>query len=134
MKKRNLLRLALLAFVALAGWLFLWWWSTPNLRLNRETFEQIHSGMTEQEIALVIGGPPTNQGTHQSMYLWRTIQNRFDITAVKGPGTMREWKAWIGNGVGIYVGFDETGHAMEYYHFHFDETLLEKLRRILRLS
>ena len=62
MNKRNLLRLVVLTSFGLAGFVLLCWWLTPNLRLNRESFEQIQVGMTDAEVSAVLGGAPTNQG------------------------------------------------------------------------
>ena len=133
MTKRNLQRLVLLIALGLVGFILLSWWSTPAFRVDQDSFRRIQSGMTASEIAAVLGGGPSGQSADQKMGPWRYIKKRFDVVAWDGPGTIGAWQEWIGNGMGIVVGFDEHGQACAAVHFRFEESLLDRVWRRLHL-
>src|SRR5262245_47032505 len=68
MKKRWLLRLGLLAGLALFGFWLVLWWTAPAYRINEETFSLLQPSMTDKEIVRLIGVPPGDYRSRPSQF------------------------------------------------------------------
>ena len=131
MKRRKLVRLALLACLVLASMVgFLLWWSSPNPRISHESCEQIQLGMSEEEVIAILGALPNGSGLGSL----QAKRKRFDMeVVVRADGSISNWKEWTTDGRAIVVAFDDTGAVSRKAHYRFEETLLDKTRRWLRL-
>jgi hypothetical protein len=133
MKKRLLVRLALVSCLALTGLVLFLRWTSPIARINRESFQQIRLGMTEEEVIAILGVPPSKNDLD---YLSKRVKKKFDAI---GMGEIRQdnsplnVKAWVGDGYAIEIGFDQTGACRFVFHFAFEESLVDKMRRRLHL-
>src|SRR5262245_47160952 len=90
MKKRLLLRLALLAAVGFAGlWLVLWW-TAPTI--SRENYARIEEGMTKTEVVALLGcrphfapwefdgiGPFLSWRLDETGHVWETPEFRIHV-------------------------------------------------------
>ncbi len=133
MKKRRLLCLAPVSCLGLAGLLFLLSCIGPKLRIDRESFARIEIGMTENEVIAIFGAPGSK---NDSEWIWKRVKNRFDVVGVDGSdqdSPVLTFKAWVGDGVAIQIGFDSTGKVRALFYFGFEETRLNNARRYLRL-
>src|SRR4030095_4340791 len=60
MKRKRLLRLAMLALLGIVGFSLYLWYTSANRRINRAAFDRIREGMSLAEVEEVIGCPPGN--------------------------------------------------------------------------
>lgn len=133
MNKRSLVRLALVSCLVLAGLVLFLRWTSPNARINRESFEQIRTGMTEEEVIDILGVAPNK---YDLDYVSRRVNKMLDVVAVNDSGldnSILSVKAWVADGLAIRIGFDHTGTARSIFYIAFDETALNRFRRRLRL-
>jgi hypothetical protein len=133
MKKRLLVRLVLLACIALDGLVLFLRWTSPNARINRESLRQIEFGMTEEDVIAILDVPPSKNDLD---YLSKRVKDRFDVIGVDDSpqdNSPLNVKAWVGDGYAIEIGFDQTGACRSVFHFAFEESLVDKMRRRLHL-
>lgn len=125
MKRRLLLRLGVLAAVAVVGFLLIAWWTAPQV--NKETFEQIKKGMSEEQVAELLNMPASEP------FYWTAEKGSNFVIATYGDGARPgQWKEWASGGHAIVVGF-ERGEVAWAAHFLYSESLLDKIRRWLHL-
>jgi len=115
MKKRILIRLALLAFLAAAGFFLIVWWASPSNIVSMEQFNRIRGGMTDEEVLEVLGEPRTDEPELQKAR-WKVV---------------KEWR--MEEGMGLRIGFDDNGNAIMFETFRRNESVLDKVRRWIRL-
>src|SRR4026207_1315612 len=82
MKRNRLLCLAMLALLGIVSFSLYHWLSLPSHRINRETFNRIHDGMTVQQVDEVVGFPPSLYGCKGMV-----IKDR--------SGTVEDWKNFL---------------------------------------
>ena len=115
MKKRIMLRLALLVLLAAAGFFLLVWWVSPSNIVSMEQYSRLRGGMTEQEILEVLGGPSTVDRNCKNAR-WKVV---------------KEWR--MEKDAGLRIGFDDNGNAIMFETFRRNESILDKIRRWMRL-
>src|SRR5689334_11185034 len=122
LKKRSLLLLAMSAITVVCGWLALSNAMAPSI--NRQAFERIQLGMSEEEVEHILGGPP-GRYTNRRIYI-----------PMEGT-TFQRW--WIGSQAVVIVSFDFGNEkdatrrvAGKSYESVPAETLDEMLRRIMQ--
>ena len=115
MKKRIMLRLALLVLLAAAGFFLLVWWASPSNIVSVEQFSRIRGGMTEPEILEVLGEPSTADRNCKNAR-WKVV---------------KEWR--MDENTGLRIGFDDNGNAIMFEFFRRNESILDKIRRWMRL-
>ena len=133
MKKRRLIQLIIFACLALAGLVLFLRWTTPNARINRESFQQIRTGMTEEEVIEILGVPPRK---YDDSYVSKRAKKKFDVVGVTdlpGDDPNLITKAWVADGMAIQIGFDQTGKARFVFYYGFEEAFIDRLRRRLQL-
>jgi outer membrane protein assembly factor BamE (lipoprotein component of BamABCDE complex) len=103
MTKKKLLFLAfrVLAIVAVAACLMIWL-TVPTHRINKESLKLIREGMSQEEIAAILGAPPDSVKSDRNLE-WEQIWQRVH------PGYRIE--QWTGEDIVISVVFDSTGRA-----------------------
>jgi hypothetical protein len=115
MTRRRLLCGLLLASAVLAcfgGWL----WITSRQRVTRARFEQVKSGMSREEVILMVGSPPD--------HYWR------DGSPIHPAATQQS--AWFCGDAELVVDFDDAGSALNVMMVR-EPTLTERIRRWLGL-
>ena len=136
MKKRWLLRLGLLAGLALFGFWFALWWTAPEHRINKESCDQIRNGMTETEVVAIIGasaGDYTTAETEKERDLVRWILTDRVWQAALHGNDIRS-REWLSDNGAIQVLLDQNGTVISKEFFSIQATFIAKLRRWLRLS
>jgi len=132
MKRRLLLRLGLIALLGSAGLIILLRCVEPGHRINSDGFARLRVGMTETEVGEVLRSARVDG----NVMSWRR-RNLFDVQVIDDRDNSDPWltaKEWVADGAAILVHFDDQGIARLATYFRFEETLLEKIRRYLRLS
>src|SRR4051812_10694566 len=95
-RNRRLLALGLLAGLACLSFLLFLWLTTPaKSPINWEAYAAIHEGMTEQQVAALLGGPPGNYAT--------------DRRLVTGFPHAQGGREWLSDALAVYVWFDAEG-------------------------
>lgn len=93
-------RWRLFAFVALAA-AFAACLGLPRApRANRAAFEQVREGMTLEQVASTVGGPPGNYSAG-----WR-------VPVISNLSWYRDYESWVGADGQLLVLFDEQGKAV----------------------
>src|SRR5262245_52642021 len=118
--KRKLKWLAIVLAVLLLGFgsaLLLW----PRDQITAESWQKIRIGMTEDEVAEILGGPGMSREEYQAQHkaLRTQIGKVPFITNVilveEDPNKMvREWptvKTWFGRRGHLLIAIDEEGHV-----------------------
>lgn len=110
MRKRFLVVLALVCLTLLMGYLLLWM-TAPNPRTNRKNYEMIREGMTEQEVATILG-IPTRQMRFPKEWHNEAVAERFEnAEVVIGQGDDQPWEKrqeWVENSRLIEIRFDQS--------------------------
>ena len=121
--KRKLKWLAIVLAVSLLGFgtaLFLW----PRDRITAESWQKIQIGMTEEEVAEILGGPAVTYVEADAQYerlekeLGRPVLEFQDPSLEEpvGPGfplplVLERFKVWGGRRGRILIQFDEDNHV-----------------------
>lgn len=132
MTKRFFVRLGLLLLVAASGFLFVVWWTTPDHRINVDSFKTIKSGMALDEVEQIIGVPPGHYGAPSRKqgptYLLasKAVLDPFEFNSVT---EVVEWCAETGK-LGLLLDKDRRVIAGQ-YESRMDDGLLAKIRRWL---
>jgi hypothetical protein len=126
MKKRWLLRVGLLAGLALFGFWFVPWLTAPNYQINQKVTDQIQWGMTDKEVEQIIGVPP---GTYVHLPFQVAVPHFFE------PPEDTIEKNWLGSDGIIQVYFDHRGLVCtkDFIPVRLEEPLVHKIRRWLNL-
>lgn len=130
------------------GSLLLWRMTASNPRLNRESYELLQDGMTEQEVIAIIGASPfEGKVTRESPVLRRAEgQGRwFQFTGIDysippfgdmaSSRTTTKERQWFGKDVAISIGFDADGCVVEKSMWHpFDrpESFFDRVIHAIR--
>jgi hypothetical protein len=132
MRTRVLLGLGLLAVITATGFLLLMW-ANPASRVNKARFERLKNSMLPEEVAEILGGPGSEPCKHVQdvSYIGEIIHVGFARDVVDDVVDQKEW---TGHGQSIVVGFDRSGRAATFEYYRFSESLLDRLRRWLRIS
>ena len=128
MNKRLLVRLAILALVAAAGF-FVLVLTGPEPLVSKRSFARIDGTMTEQDLVAFLG-PPNGDET-------MLAKRAYDADTVSFTDRKAVFsKTWQGQGQGIHVTFVEFGTVKDalYVRYEREESLIAKLKRWLRLS
>jgi outer membrane protein assembly factor BamE (lipoprotein component of BamABCDE complex) len=103
MSKKKLLFLVFRVFVIVAAIACLTIWLTvPTHRINKESLKLIREGMSQEEIAAILGAPPDSLKSDRNLE-WERICQKID------PGYRVE--QWVGEDIVITVVFDPAGRA-----------------------
>ncbi|GEM_PF-3665991 len=124
MKKRWLLKLGLLAGLALFGFWFVLWWTATNHRINRQAFDQIEPGMTYEAIVAIFGvahGEYATLDPHEYRFGFRKILREDRI----------HFKGWFSNDASIILCFDDNNLLTDVRHASFrgEGSFIDKVRR-----
>jgi hypothetical protein len=132
-KRRLLLKLGLLALLAIIGFVVIVW-PRINERITEENFKQVQKGMTEQEVRDILGPP--------GVYTARAITGKYFISWnwPTGAELIEKWggREWVGDDVTVYVLFDEDGRVDHFFlgeldRLHaYERSWLQKLRGWVR--
>ena len=110
-KRRLLLGAGVLALLGLAALLLMWPTPRPGAGITPENYERIRAGMTEREIAGVLGVRAGDYSGGRAYFpadpRWPRLPHGFEI---KGQETLR---MWAGDEVAVYVWFDWRGTAVD---------------------
>jgi len=118
-KKRLLVKIGLLAALALLGFGAYVWWTTPTSGVNWATANRIQIGMTQDEVIGIIGKHPTasklgcGPGPTQVEYEWHSANNDGEL---------------------IIVLLDSNGKVIEKTYNSEFVTFLDKVRHWLHLN
>jgi hypothetical protein len=126
MRKRLLLLLMSVALVLLGGWLTLWP-SSPQHRINRESFARIQEGMTEQEVESILGVPAGDYATARV-----AIAEDYDLRVPAGA-VQKQWTCDEGTILVFFYPADKVCVSRFIQVARVDESFLDKARRWLRL-
>ena len=105
MKRSRTLQLILsapclgLAVLALGVWL-----AAPSHRINEESFDLIHEGMTRAEVAAVLGGPSGDYATTQEA---REVRDR--VLLVLSENDDFCFEGWLSDEAFVWVEFRPDG-------------------------
>lgn len=119
----GLVSFAFFGFLALGAWSVI----RPRHCINRDGFERIRVGMTEEEVESVLGRPPGDYST------------RVHWTFGETHGVIRDWcqwteeKRWKSDEGEIAVYFDAGCVVHTEYNFLRDKSYLDRFRRRLGL-
>jgi hypothetical protein len=109
--------------LGVGGWLL---WPRPGI--TRANVEQIHDGMTREAVEELLGGPPGDYRTPGSRHSQFEIQFGYP-----GNSTLEQWDGDQGL---VLVAFNQQGLVVAHRFYETpsdDESLFEKIRRLLRL-
>ena len=121
MTKRVLLRLSILAAVAVAGFLLLLWWTSPRNITAIENLDKINYTMLEPEVVEIMGTAGSDELSNPT------------LAQALSPLVCKEWKSKDGSG--LVVAFNENGKVTRMVRWKGpEETWLDKVRRWLRMS
>ncbi|MCI0742907.1 MAG: outer membrane protein assembly factor BamE [Gemmataceae bacterium] len=127
MKKRRCLWIVVVLVLLLgAGYGVLWLTAGPRHRINKESFERIQEGMTEEEVESIIGVPAGD-------YTTGPVVVRLMLISFMSP-QCKSWKSNVGQ---IVVDFDSRGLITWKRYMDVtpvEESLWDKLRRWLRIN
>jgi hypothetical protein len=105
----------------------------PTHRINRESYDFLRGGMTEEEVEEILGVPAGNYNTvHVSEF---PCLSGLQLPKPKVCGQITAvtvWKEWKGNDAIVEIGFDSGGKLIFGFYrpvFRPDESFLEKLHR-----
>ena len=106
--------------------------TAPNQKINAESFQTVHLGLSRQEVAEILGGPPGDYGPGEV------------VGFPPRPGTISSFRMelrsekWEQGSTIIYVLFDEQGKvswkSLCQGCIRREEPFLEKMRRWLGWS
>jgi hypothetical protein len=129
--KRTLKWIAAVLAVLLLGIataIFLW----PRDRITVESWREIRLGMTEKEVAAILGGPGMNGKEYGAQRKGKPPLNVvFSEPAVGRFHVGGEERIWIGHRGSIEIQFDSEGHVafMCFAHLHpADPNFLDGIR------
>src|SRR5437870_5772023 len=94
-----LVTIGALSLMGIFSWRPVW----PGPRITRERFELIQLGMTEDQVARILGGPPgdySNDAWSGEGY----IRLGMPMSILQKPEDRKEW---LGDDLNVYVDFDE---------------------------
>ena len=138
MTRRRLLVFGLpasLMLLAASGWLL---WPRPTA-ITRGHAAKIQKGMTLADVEELLGGPARNESDMPDNFINDAFVNA-DTDEMKmahlRPGARPyEDKRWASPGFVVLVDFDDSGRVIRHSNcsFEVDKSLLDKLRRWLRL-
>jgi hypothetical protein len=138
MTRRRLLLFGLPAALLLLGvssWLL---WPRPTA-ITREHAAKIQKGMTLADVEELLGGPARNESDMPDNFIndaFVTADTDEMKMARLRPGARPfENKRWASPGFVVLVDFDDSGRVIRHSNcaFEVDKSLLDKLRRWLRL-
>ena len=140
MKKRLLVKLALIALLGACVFVAWLWWTKPVHSLPKSVVERIKKGMTEEEVLAVIGFSDGDYTTGP-VRLWGEGESKTG-KEIHDLFTLAAGKCWVtdsgvvtvtfGNGSVITAAAD--GRVMFCEHIYFIEPLPNRLRRGLHLD
>jgi hypothetical protein len=129
MKKRLLLKLGLVALLG-AGLFVAWlWWTEPTTGICRVSANRIKIGMTEEEVAALVGLPAGIYVTEPS-FMSPSSEAALERLQISPHSFTRVWSGDSGE---IVVEFDVSAHVC-FVEFLAVETFLDKPRRWLHLD
>jgi hypothetical protein len=76
-----------------------WRFMAPRHNITRQSYEHVEKGMSEEEVAMLLGVPAGDYTTGPYMLGWHSQR----------VGTWRYKKAWISDEVAIHVYFGDDG-------------------------
>jgi hypothetical protein len=115
-RQRRYLFLSLAAIVVLTVVASPAWLAWPHTAITRQNAGRIRRGMTRQEVEVILGGPPREEGGHYPVF---------------GTAGL-PWEEWATPDIVIFVTFDDNGRVAGMAAFH-DDGLIDAIRRLLRL-
>ncbi|MCI0743828.1 MAG: hypothetical protein L0Y58_00330 [Verrucomicrobia subdivision 3 bacterium] len=134
MKKRFLVRLGVLLLLAAAAFVFVLWWTTPNHRINVDSFKKIKNGMTLDEVVQIVGVPPGHYGAPSknpgTIYLLAS-DAVLDPFKFEGTEHVEEWHSDVGK-LMLILNKEHIVIAAQFESYG-DDGLLAKIRRWLGL-
>jgi hypothetical protein len=137
MKKRILIRLTLLAAIAVAGFLLLVWWALPPNIVSIEQVKQLSDGMSEEEVLEVLGEPSPDESDLRQIEEGRVkmaVRARAHHVPAIPPAIPSYVKEWRMEGQRLQIGFDDNGKLMMMVFIREQESICNKVRRWLRRS
>ena len=82
----------------------------PKINTGDEVFAKLELGMTEPEIAAIIGGPAGNYSSQKNPIVLYSIDGP-SSEGVERAAAKRYSKEWIADADAVCVSFDEQGRA-----------------------
>ena len=140
MKKRLLLKLGLVALLGTGLFVAWLWWMEPTTGICRATANRIRPGMTLAEVVAIIGEKPNDIGENSFGNFERHPSlSRSDRNAALALFRSHsligvEMRFWADKPGLIQVAFDENDCVSFSYYISHNESILDKLRRWLRLN
>jgi hypothetical protein len=147
MRRRVLMLASLICAGIVALFAFVFWWpNEPPNRINNESYELIRPGMSEIEVEEILGGPygqyfrgkvrgakPGNIiGPNPLIFRAYEFRKGDLCQTVRLNGDLvHDRKAWIADGLGIWVYFDEDGVVIDKEAHHLERDR-ESLREIVK--
>lgn len=132
MKNRLLFSLCLPTALGLAAVLVFLWLTPPKHRINRQSFELIQVGMSEQEVEAILLVPAGN-------YLSQETEQRLLLSS-QFRGAVLGAKGWSGDLYGscedIWITFDEAGNVVDKQYaaqLVLDTSFVTRIMRWLQL-
>jgi hypothetical protein len=126
-RKRVLFLAGCVAAVLVASYLALRW-AAPRHHINKEGFDAIRVGMSEQEVEAILGGPPGDYSATGAVPC---------PAAYASSGTLldrgvEDLRSWVGDDAAINVAFDAGGLVVWKDQvpilMHTREALLDRVR------
>jgi hypothetical protein len=116
MTRRRVLCGLLLASVVLACF-GSWLWMVSRPRVSRATFEQVHEGMSREEVWRIMGGPPKD----------------YVVDRAIGFDRLMPYDRWLCDDAVLLVLFDDEDTVNEVHIGSGPPTFTERIRRWLGL-
>jgi hypothetical protein len=130
--RRRLLLVALSAALLMLGAGAVVLWPRPSA-IVQENAAKIQKGMTLAEVEELLGGPARNESGLPDNFINDAFVNGEEYLSPR-PRPFND-KRWASPGFVVLVDFDDTGHVIRhsYMSFDVDRSILDKLRRLLRV-